>query len=117
MLEYAKLFRFSQRQYDELSARLQRLERLLKTHDAPSVDELLQRAAAQGAALDAYFALEGQRGRLEEEAAALLRGVQRRAVELRWGSGREAWAAVMNRACLPVQHGSLCVRALRARCR
>jgi hypothetical protein len=39
----------------------------------------------QGAALDQYFALEGRRGELEGEAAALGDRVRRKALELRQG--------------------------------
>ena len=82
VLQYGQLYRFSQADYDDLSARLQQLERLCKQHDATSADELLEAAERQGAALDAYFQLEGQRGQLEGEAQRLLLQVREQAVEL-----------------------------------
>lgn len=82
VLGYARLYRFSQAEYDELSARLQQLERLMKQHDAASADELLDLAQRQGAALDLYFQLEGRRGSLEAEAARLRGEVEQQALEL-----------------------------------
>lgn len=82
VVQYARLYRFSQAEYDELSKRLQQLERLMKQHDASSADELLEMAEKQGAALDLYFQLEGQRDELEARAAALQQEVQHQAVDL-----------------------------------
>ena len=44
MVEYARQYKFSQADYDELYKRLQQLERLMKQHDVSSADELLQLA-------------------------------------------------------------------------
>jgi DNA repair ATPase RecN len=97
VLQYGQLYRFSQADYDELSARLQQIERLLKQHDATSADELLEAAERQGAALDTYFQMEGQRGQLEAEAQRLLLQVREQAVEL---SRRRREAAGRLRAAL-----------------
>ena len=82
VLQYGQLYRFSQADYDDLSARLQQLERLCKQHDATSADELLEAAERQGAALDTYFQMEGQRGQLEAAAQRLLLQVLEQAVAL-----------------------------------
>ena len=44
MVEYARQYKFSQADYDELYKRLQQLERLMKQHDVSSADDLLQLA-------------------------------------------------------------------------
>ena len=44
VVEYARQYKFSQAEYDELYTRLQQLERLMKQHDVSSADELLQLA-------------------------------------------------------------------------
>jgi hypothetical protein len=59
------------------------LERLSKRHDAASADALLEMAEKQEAALDSYFALEGQREQLEAEAEQLLQAVRSQALALR----------------------------------
>ncbi|KAL4443668.1 hypothetical protein ABPG75_011405 [Micractinium tetrahymenae] len=101
VVSYACLYRFSQAEYDELSARLQQLERLMKQHGASSADELLDLAQRQGAALDLYFQLEGQRDSLEAEAARLRDAARQQALDLsrqrRTAAGRlgEAVQAVL----------------------
>ncbi|CAL8460865.1 g396 [Coccomyxa elongata] len=63
--QYAQRFRFLQLEHDEVSQRLEMLDRLFKQHDCSSSDALLEVAAKAEADLDRWFQLEGRREELE----------------------------------------------------
>ncbi|GAB4813044.1 hypothetical protein N2152v2_000090 [Parachlorella kessleri] len=110
VVEYARQYKFSQAEYDELYKRQQQLERLVKQHDVASADELLQLAEEKAAALDAYFQLEGQRDQLEAREAQLLAQVQQGAIAL---SERRRQAAGRLRAAVESLLGDLAMAGSR----
>lgn len=57
--QYARRFRFSQADHDDVSVRLKQLLRLLKKHGAGSCAELLERASHAEQRLDSWFQMEG----------------------------------------------------------
>lgn len=94
--KYSRRYHFSASAYAEAASRLQELQRLMKTHGVPSVEELLGAAVKAGASLDSYYQMVGRRGELEARVLDLEDAVAHEAATL--GLARRQVAAHMSHA-------------------
>ena len=63
--KYGKQYRFNPTEYDGVSKRLQDIQKLMKKHDALTLEELLSRAKDAEMALDEYYRAEGKYDELQ----------------------------------------------------
>lgn len=59
MGEYADTFEFNMADFEDLTARLKRVEKLMRSNGFKSTEALLDAAAETSARLEAYYEMEG----------------------------------------------------------